>query len=78
MKTCIRYNLRVTGCSKQVSLFTSEICQKCLLDEKDKGNIPLNEKHYVQPYLNAFKYSLNPIKSIPTIEMLSRKEIANV
>jgi hypothetical protein len=34
---CPKYDLKVTGCSKQFSLFKSEICEACVTEAKEKG-----------------------------------------
>lgn len=42
MPHCPKHDLKVTGCSKQVSLFVSEICDACLSEEVVKASrLPL-------------------------------------
>ena len=36
MEACKKYDLTVTGCSRQTSLFIPEICEKCLKEAENK------------------------------------------
>ena len=35
MEHCKKFDIKITGCSKQVSLFQPYFCQKCLKEEKE-------------------------------------------
>jgi hypothetical protein len=40
MEVCKKYALKVTGCSRQTSLFIPEICENCLRQvEKSEGMV---------------------------------------
>ena len=57
-------DLYVTGCSKQISLFLPEICQKCVEESKSNTSIYPRGKTPIKTQYNPIKTSSNIVKTI--------------
>jgi hypothetical protein len=57
-------NLYVTGCSKQISLFLPEICQKCAEESKSNTLISPSKKTPAKTLYNPIKTSSNMVKTV--------------
>ena len=60
-------NLYVTDCSKQISLFLSEICQKCVEESKTNTSIYPLKKTPIKTQYNPVKTSSNVVKTVPIL-----------
>jgi len=60
-------NLYVTGCSKQISPFLPEICQKCVEDSKTNTSIYPLKRTPVKTQYNPVKTSSTIVKTMPIL-----------
>lgn len=62
MEVCKKFNLKVTGCSGQTSLFIPEICENCLQEAEESGGI-CNHGPKNKPLVRSNLAMSNSVKS---------------